>query len=67
MNLICITGVRFQNNSSTAAESVGSISFVVELTIPADTIITVQVCTEETTPLLSAEGSYDQILLIVYV
>ena len=51
-----ITGVRFQSNSSTAAESVGSISFMVELTAPSDTVITVQVCTEETTPVPSAEG-----------
>ena len=42
-----------------AAESIGYILFVVELTAPADTIITVQVCTEETTSLLSAEGIYD--------
>ena len=50
-----IIGVRFQSSSSTAAEADGAIEFVVELTIPSDTVITVQVCTEETTP-VSAQG-----------
>ena len=47
-----IIGVRFQSSFSTAAEADGAIEFVVELTIPSDTVITVQVCT---TP-VSAEG-----------
>ena len=67
MNLICIAEVRFQNNSSIAVESAGSILFLIELTIPSDTVITVQVCTEETTSPPSAEGSYDQLLPIAYV
>ena len=54
-NYLFITGARFQSNSSTAPESVGTILFVVELTAPSDTVITVQVCTEETSP-VSAEG-----------
>ena len=56
MALISIIGVRFQSNSSTAPEADGSIQFAVELTIQSDTVITVQVCTEETTPVSSAEG-----------
>ena len=54
--MICITGVGFQSNFSTAAESAESISFVVALTIPSDTVLTVQVYTEEATPIPSAEG-----------
>ena len=57
MNIIYIAEVRFQSNSSIAAESAGSILFLIELTAPLDTVITVQVCTEETTPSPSAEGS----------
>ena len=67
MNIICITEIRFQSNSSITAESAGSISFMVELTVPSDTVITVQVCTEETTPSPSAGGSYNQLLPIAYV
>ena len=67
MNLICIAEIRFQSNSSIAAESAGSISFLIELIASSDTVITVQVCTEETTPSPSAEGSYNQLLPIAYV
>ena len=56
MKLICITAVKFLSDVSTAAESAGSISFVIALTIPSDTVITVQVYTEEVAPIPSAEG-----------
>ena len=56
-----ITGVQFQSNSSTATEADDFILFVVKLTIPSDRKITVQVCTEETTP-VSAEGLLMQLL-----
>ena len=61
MNFFYYSGVRFQSNSSTAPEADGFILFVVELTIPSDREITVQVCTEETIP-VSAEGLLMQLL-----
>ena len=55
MALIFIIGVRFQSSFSTAPEADGFIQFALELTMQSDTVIIVQVCTEETTP-VSAEG-----------
>ena len=57
-----ITGVQFQSNSSTAPEANGFVQFLVELTIQSDIVITVQVCTEETTP-VSAKGLLTQLSL----
>ena len=54
--------MQFQSNSSTAPEADGFIRFAVELTIQSDIVITVQVCTEETTP-VSAEGLLTQLSL----
>ena len=51
LSLPCIlTGVRFRSDSSTAPESNGFITFVIELVGSSDSPVTVQVFSEETIP-----------------
>jgi len=60
------TGVRFRSDSSTAPESNGFITFIVELVGSSDSPVTVQVFTEETiSP--QAQGMFVYLLLFYII
>ena len=60
-----IAAVQFLNDTGSAAESDGSISFTVISLVPSDIPFTVQVCTRESDP-QSAEGLLTDYLTFLF-